>query len=147
MRGVTDTNTTVSGLLWQGSPRQVFEAARSGRITLFTSPVLLAELEDVLNRPKFALRLARAGVTARSLVLGYASLAFPVEPAAIPPAVRDDPDDDAVLAAAVAARAEVVITGDHHLLGLRQYQGIAVVTAAELLTRLSVDQGGGTRPP
>ena len=51
----------VSGVLWQGPPRQVLDAARAGKITLFTTPFLLAELQDVLSRPKFARRLAQAG--------------------------------------------------------------------------------------
>ena len=50
MRVVVDTNTIVSGLFWHGAPRRVLDAARTGRIQLFTSPVLLAELEDVLSR-------------------------------------------------------------------------------------------------
>lgn len=75
MRAVADTNTVVSGLLWPGNPRRVLDAARTGALQLYTSAVLLAELDEVLQRPKFAQRLALAGVTARTLVLGYAALA------------------------------------------------------------------------
>src|SRR6266571_5322928 len=53
---VADTNTVVSGLLWYGPPRQVLDAARTGTITLSTSAPLLAELAEVLQRPKFAQR-------------------------------------------------------------------------------------------
>jgi predicted nucleic acid-binding protein len=77
---------------------QILDAARAGRITLFTTPVLLAELQDVLTRPKLARRLAQAGVDATTLVVGFAALAVLVRPANIPPVVLADPDDDAVLA-------------------------------------------------
>ncbi len=70
MRIVADTNTVVSGLLWFGAPRQVLDAARGGRLQLFTSTELLVELEDILQRPKFAQRLALAGTSAHELVLG-----------------------------------------------------------------------------
>ena len=137
MPGVADTNTVVSGLLWHGPPRSVLDAARAGAIELFTSAVLLAELEDVLSREKFARRLERAGVTPRDLVLGYAALAPVIEPATIAPVVLADPDDDAVFACAVAAQAEVIVSGDKHLLDVKSYQGIQVLTAAELLALLA----------
>lgn len=136
MRVVADTNTVVSGLLWWGAPRQVLDAARSGRIDLFTSVTLLVELEEVLGRRKFAGRLKAAGITARELVLGYAALANVIEPAAIAPVVADDPDDDVVLACAVSARAEAIVSGDLHLLKLNEFQRIPIVTATELLARL-----------
>lgn len=136
MRVVADTNTVVSGLLWQGSPRQVLDAARAGAIDLFTSTVLLAELEDVLGRDKFAKRLSRANVTPRELVLGYAALATLATPVTIEPIVVSDPDDDAVLACAMASRAEVIVSGDSDLLSLKEYQGIDILIATELLARI-----------
>jgi putative PIN family toxin of toxin-antitoxin system len=137
VRGVSDTNIVVSGLLWHGPPREVLDASRAGKLTLFSTAALLAELQDVLVRPKFAERLRGAGVTADELVLGYAALATVVQPAAIEPVITDDPDDDAVLACAVAAAAEVVVSGDPHLLRLKKYQEIRILTAVELLAELT----------
>jgi putative PIN family toxin of toxin-antitoxin system len=133
---VADTNTVVSGLLWRGNPRQVLEAARIGTLQLYTTASLLAELDDVLQRPKFAQRLSLASVTSSSLVMGYAALARLIEPAMIEPVILADPDDDVVLACAVAAHAEAIVTGDTHLLDFKQYEGIAILTAAQLLTRI-----------
>ena len=96
MRVVVDTNTIVSGLFWHGTPRRVLDAARTGRIQLFTSPVLLAELEDVLSRKKFTERCMLAQVTPHDLIIGYASLANLKTPPAIEPVILDDPDDDHV---------------------------------------------------
>lgn len=110
MRAVADTNVVVSGLLWQGPSRRVLDLARSGRLRLFTTAPLLAELEDVLSRNKLSRRLNLASVTPRDLVLGYSALANLVTPAPIDPVILADPDDDAVLACALAARAELVIS-------------------------------------
>lgn len=132
MRAVADTNVVVSGLLWQGPPRRVLAQARLGTVELFTSPAMLAELQDVLMRRKFARRLALARVEPRDLVLGYAALARIILPAEIDPTIADDPDDDAVLACALAARADVIVSGDRHLLKLREFQGIRILRAAEL---------------
>ena len=76
MNIVLDTNTVISGLFWRGAPRQILDLARSGAITLFTSPSLLAELSDVLAREKFSVRLEQADVSVEELLLGYASLAL-----------------------------------------------------------------------
>jgi putative PIN family toxin of toxin-antitoxin system len=114
----------------------VLDAARTGTIALFTSASLLAELAEVLQRPTFAQRLARANVPPHTLVVGYAALARLVVPAPIGPVVEADPDDDAVLACAVAARAEVVVSGDRELLALESYEGIPIITAAQLMARL-----------
>jgi len=136
VRLVADTNIVISGLLWHGAPRRLLDAARAGKVSLFTTAALLVELEDTLSRAKFAERLERAGVTRRVLVQGYAMLAAVIKPAAIPPAVLDDPDDDAVLACAVAAQAQAVASGDSHLLNLKTYQDIPILTVNELLALL-----------
>jgi putative PIN family toxin of toxin-antitoxin system len=136
MRVVADTNTVVSGLLWHGAPRQVLDAARAGSLDLYTSALLLAELADVLQRPKFAQRLALVEVTPQTLVVGYAALARLIVPATIGVAVAVDPDDDAVLACAAAARAEVIVSGDSDLLNLASYEGIPIISAAQLVARI-----------
>ncbi len=136
MRVVADTNTIVSALLWKGSPRQILNMARRGNVALYTSLALLAELEDVLNREKFSERLEAANVTVEDLVLGYAALATLVKPERIEPTIIDDPDDDAILACAVGAKAEIIVSGDHHLLKLGQYKDTNILTAQQLLERL-----------
>ena len=123
--------------MWYGLPRQVLDEARAGEITLYTTAVLLAELEDTLHRKKFLQRLTKAGLKPRNLILEYGSLATLVEPAKIEPTIIEDPDDDAVLACAVAIKAQAIVSGDHHLLDLGEFQGIPILTAAELLSRLA----------
>ena len=135
MRVVADTNTVVSAFLWGGPPAAVLAAAREGRITLFTSPALLAELEDVLSREKFVERIGRVGSSVAQMLAGYRALATIVRPAAIEPTARD-PDDDHVLACATAAQAKLIVTRDKDLLDLREYQGIPILASADALQRL-----------
>jgi putative PIN family toxin of toxin-antitoxin system len=137
MRVVADTNIIVSGLLWRSNPRRVLDAAREGALDLFTSAILLTELEDVLSREKFAKLLASIGATPHDLVLGYAALASVIEPATIEPVILADPDDDAVLACAAAAQGEIIVSGDRHLLDLKKYEGIRILTAATLVAEIS----------
>ena len=138
MRIVADTNIVVSALLWRGNPRRLLDAARDGIIELFASAVLLEELEEVLSREKFASRLEAAEITAHELILGYAALATIVEAEPIEPVIVADPDDDAVLACALAAECEFIVSGDSHLLNLKQYEGVRILRAAELVSELSL---------
>lgn len=122
----------VSGLLWMGYPGRLLEAAALGQVTPYTSPALLAELTATLNTPKLARPIVRSGMTLDDLLARYLNVAIVVQPAAVPRVVPNDADDDQVLACALAANAELIVSGDKHLLGLGgQYQGIRIVAPAE----------------
>jgi len=136
VRIVADTNTVISGLLWSGAPQRVIDAARAKRLDLYTSIALIAELAEVIGRERFARRIQAAGVSALELVSDYARLARVVVAAEIAPAVPGDPDDDAVLACALAARADLIVSGDRRLRNLKSYRGIQILGPAEALTRL-----------
>ncbi len=135
VRLVLDTNTVVSGLLWDNTPSQLIDAGLQGSIELFTSQALLLELEDVLPRRKLARRVAASGLSVAQLVARYALLAQNVSPATIE-RVSADPDDDHVLACALAAQADLIVSGDSDLLNLKSYQGMPIVSPAEALKRL-----------
>jgi len=84
------------------------------------------------------------GVASHTLVMGYAALAWLIEPVVIEAVIVADPDDDVVLACAVAARAEAIVSGDNHLLDLKQYEGIPILTAAQLLAQIKQAQSSDT---
>ena len=137
LRLVLDTNVVVAGLLWNGPPRRLLEAAIAGDVELFSSPVLLDELAHALGYPKFAARIEAVGTSIAALVAQYTALVSLVAPVSVKRVVINDADDDHVIAAAVAARAELIVTGDRkHLLPIGSHQGIAIVTAREVLDRL-----------
>lgn len=131
MRLVLDTNTAISGLLWHGTPGKLIEAAHSKTVTLCTSAILLAELRGVLTREKFSKQLEARRLNVVEVFDGYAALTTIVVPAIIHPTIVNDPSDDAVLACAHGAKAELIISGDRHLLDLQEHQGIRIVTAVE----------------
>ena len=132
VRVVADTNTVVSAFLWGGPPAEVLSAAREQRIQLFTSAALIAELEEVLARERFAARITRVGSSVADLLAGYRALTHLVRAPAITPVSRD-PDDDHVLACAIAAQAPLIVTRDRDLLVLGAFRDIRIVPAAEAL--------------
>lgn len=137
MRIVVDTNTAVSGLLWQGQPRQIIDLVRARTHSLCVSMALLAELAEVIARPKFAGRIQAAGLSPAALVQDYTRLAEIVEPAPLAKPVSRDPDDDVVLATALAARAPLIVSGDQDLLVLGTFADVRILNAADALRVLS----------
>lgn len=93
--------------------------------------------EYLHQRPKLERRVTLRQLTTHELHAEYAKLAVIVAPAVLPAQVSVDPDDDAVLACAIAAQADAIVTGDDHLLRLKVYQGIPILTATELLARIA----------
>jgi putative PIN family toxin of toxin-antitoxin system len=137
VRAVLDTNIAVAGLLWRGKPYELFGLTLTGRVLCFASDTLLAELERVLGYEKLARRIATLHTTIRDLLAGYRSLVEIVPAAIISPTVIADPDDDHVLACAIAANANFIVSGDKHLLDLKRHQGIEIVNAGEALRRIT----------
>ena len=136
MRVVADTNTIVSALLWRGNPQRLIAAIDDYPIAFYTSRVLLDEFARVLTRRKLAKAIRAIGKTPIQLVAEYQGFVNLVAPAAILRTVPDDPDDDHVLACALAAQADWIVSGDAHLLNLKHYQGMRILGAAEALRSL-----------
>ena len=141
MRTVVDTNVLVSGLLWHGTPHVLMHHLRTGSLILVSSPALLAEFIDVINRPKFKAILAQSGTSADQLAAELRGIAEFIDPPPLRRQVSRDSDDDAVLALAVAAQAELIISGDADLLTLGSYAGIPVVDAAAAIARVESRSG------
>ena len=146
MRIVLDTNIALSALLWRGPPYRLLEAVRErGDIELFSSPVLLAELADVLGRPSPAKRLRAIGYSADQVLASYVAIIAVVNPAQVPRVVPADADDDHVIAAAVAAGAQAIVSGDSDLLGIGRHMDIEILSAAMAIDLLArIDRGEST---
>jgi putative PIN family toxin of toxin-antitoxin system len=136
MRIVLDTNTLVSGILTPGPPRRLVDAAKAQTFQFCTSETLLAELLDVLSRNKFAARIHKAGLAPQGIVDDLRRIALVVSPLAVPRIVPNDPDDDHVLACAIAAQADIIVSGDKHLLDLKNCAQIPIIKATEALARI-----------
>ena len=131
LRIVLDTNTVISALLWGGTPAKIVDAARAGKVALYTSNELLTELQGVLQREKFARNLATRNDSAWQVCSTYAVLCNIVAIQAIP-RTSIYPDDDMVLATATAAKAHLLVSGDRkHLLILGQFENIPIVSVAQ----------------
>ncbi len=128
MRLVFDTNVYVSAFVIPGSRSDLaFRLALRGAFELVVSREILAELRGKLTS-KFGLEETELDRVERT-ILGVAVL---VEPEVKLGVLRDEPDNR-ILECAVVAGASAIVTGDRHLLRLRTYEGIGIMTVSELL--------------
>ncbi len=140
MRVVLDTNILISAFVFPGgAPESVYRAALEGRVTLVTSPALLAEFGRVLST-KFGWDASVAG-EAVAQIARVGEVVRPTEKVSV---IGDDPADDRVLEAGAAGGVEVIVSGDRHLLRLKFWRGVRIEKAALFLERLEVVQKGGT---
>jgi putative PIN family toxin of toxin-antitoxin system len=134
---VADTNTVVSALLWHGAPHRLFQAVEHEELSFYASRALVDELADVLARRKLARAVKASGKSVAALVAEYEGLVQLVEPHALRRPVGRDPDDEAVIACALAARAELIVSGDQDLRILKTYRRIRILSATEALAIIS----------
>lgn len=140
MRIVIDTNVLLSGLLWHGTPHTLLSHVRSGTAELMMSHALFEELTEVIARRKFAAILQRTTRTPERILSELHALAEMVAVPPLPLPVCRDPDDDAVLACALAAHADLIVSGDDDLLSLKEFQNIPIITAAQAMQRFGAQK-------
>lgn len=132
-RWVVDTNVLVSAFLWKGTPGRVIELAGEKEVQLFTSRILLDELAATLAKKKLLKYVQATGLTADQMLASYQRIATLVTARRLGTPVSRDADDDAVLACALAARANLIVSGDDDLLSLKSFNGIPIVTIAQAI--------------
>ena len=144
MRLVLDTNTIINGLLWQSHSFRLLNLVQNSRseIEIHCSAYILNELNRVLRSNKFDRYLNDTGKTPDILIAYFANMINYIEPVDIinPPdkyQLCEDPDDNLVLGTALAARADILVTGDGKLLKMSPWEGIEIFSAKETLTRLA----------
>ena len=138
MRLVLDTNVVLSALLWGGKPYQLLNAGRLGLFQSFMNAGMRRELEATLSRTKFQKYVAATGLTANQLVSQYCAMTTQVASIRLAEPVCRDPDDDNILACAVAANADVLVTGDEDLLVLKNHHTFWIATPNDAVAWLNL---------
>ncbi len=135
MRVVLDTNQHISAIIRpNGHPAQIVKLWRVGLIELAISPAILEEFEAVVYRPRIQQKYNLSDADIAEYLEVLRTFAVLVPGTITVNAVPDDPDDNIIIACAIEAEADMIISGDQHLLSIGSYQRVPIVKAVEFLS-------------
>jgi putative PIN family toxin of toxin-antitoxin system len=145
LKAVLDTNQFVSSLLSKsGVQSQILAAWQAARFQLVISPAIIEEITRALTYPKISIKYGiRAEDTGNfiGLIQSQALIVAGQTPVEI---IAEDPMDNRILACAIEGQADCIVSGDHHLLKLKHYQNIPIITGRMFVDLLdSVKRPGG----
>ena len=133
IKAVFDTNIFVSSIFWEkGNPHRAVEFALEKKVRVFTSVEILQELERVLRRDfEEPDEMIQRQI---GLIVEYSDIVAVNRKV---DAVKSDPEDNKILACAVSCDADYIVSGDRHLLELKEYESVKIVTAKEFVDIVS----------
>jgi len=134
---VVDTNVLVSGLISpKGSPAKIIDSWQKRKFVLVTSKATLKELKKVLNYSKIAKNYHLDQEKVDEYIKGFWAFSEVCSPTKKISVVKNDPEDNKFIEAAVTAKTDFIVSGDRHLLELSEYQGIKILTVKEFCLKL-----------
>jgi putative PIN family toxin of toxin-antitoxin system len=132
-RVVIDTNVVISAFLFGGEPGELIPLWKSGRINPLASKEIVDEYLRVLTYPKFGLAPEEINFILYQEIVPHFEIVR-VKPGRV--IIGDDPSDDKFIRCAEAGRAKTIISGDQHLLRLKSFGSIRILTPARFLTEV-----------
>lgn len=132
LRVVLDTNVLVSAIISEGKPRELLRKGISKQFCIVTSDLILKELAIVLSRPKFK----TSEDEIHRIILALMQTSEVVKVTSKLRIVEEDPKDDMIIETAYDGRANMIVSGDSHLLALQDFRGIKITTVEKMLACL-----------
>jgi putative PIN family toxin of toxin-antitoxin system len=132
LRVVLDTNVLVSAIISDGKSRELLRRGISKQFSIITSDLILKELTVVLRRPKFK----TSPDEVQRVIVSLMRTAEVVNVTSKIKAVKEDPKDDMVVETAYDGNADMIVTGDSHLLVLNNFKKIKIVSVEQMLSYL-----------
>ena len=143
IRAVLDTNVLASGFVEfataERAPARLLRLWREQRFALVVSAEILTELLNTFADPYFRRQLTPEQIHAAQLLLQEEAIWTPLT--ARISSVATHPEDDQILAAAISAQAEFLVTGDKKLQQLGAYQGVRMISPRAFLDLLEATAG------
>jgi putative PIN family toxin of toxin-antitoxin system len=141
MRIVLDANVFVSALIsGSGAAAKIVAYWQEDRFEVAISPPILHELDRVLHYPRIQEHYRLSEQRIRQFLHLLVRQAVAVAPPQQLTVINVDPADNRYLECALMAEAEVIVSGDRHLLALGEYKGIQIITPAGFLAFLNLEQ-------
>jgi len=132
VRIVIDTNVIISAIFWTGKPKQLLNKVRHKKVIYLTSKDLLDELRDILVRKDKPFKLSEG--EAERAVTGIQELGEIVQTHSQVTVCKDQRDNQ-VIECAIDGEAEYIVSGDIHLLELKTFRGVKIITVSDFLNK------------
>lgn len=137
MRVVFDTNIFISMFIWRNKELEfLYNLFWQNKITVPVNIQIIQEITRVLNYPKFSIFLSKVNLTPEEIIgaitnncLIFSSSEKPLK------IIKDDPSDNIILDCASASGADFIVSGDKHLLNLKSFQNIPILTPRQFINR------------
>lgn len=139
LRVVLDTNVLISAAfrIRNSIPDKIYQALKSQEFTLITSPQILEEIEEVINREEIIKRTRMSLKERKQFMQNLIDIAFIVSGNIDVQVVKADPEDDKFIGTALEGRADYIVSGDKPLLNIKEYQSIKVVSPIDFVEILA----------
>lgn len=128
---VLDNNVLISALFWKGAPYRIFKKVLEGAILNFTSPEILKELKQKLLE-KFKLPPEKVKEFLEIIIFN-SQIVYPRKKLNV---IKKDPADNKIIECALEAKVSFVISGDNHLLEIKEYKGIKIISPKNFLSQI-----------
>jgi len=134
VRITLDTNVLISAFFWRGDPYKVMVKCKEGKAELVLSEDILNEFKEVLKREEKFCQTEESIQKHLNVLKRVATIVFPQEKVNV---IKEDEMDNRIIECAIAGNASYLVTKDRHLLKLRNYRNIKIVTPQEFLSLFS----------
>ncbi len=135
MKIVLDNNVFISGIFWKGFPNQIIKLAEERKIEIIITQEIIDELFGVLKRKKFRPLFLEAKIEHNEVFEKILELVTTYSATDKIEIIKEDPDDNKFLSCAMAGGASFIVSGDKHLLNLKSFQGIPILTPRQFIDR------------
>ncbi len=132
---VFDINVLVSSLIVVGKPQDLWRRAKTNEFSLELSDEMYNEFVNVVSRKKFEKYVTDIDV--KLFLADLRQIAKFVQVKSKFKVILEDPDDDIIIRAAYDGKADYIVSGDRHLLALKEFKGIKILTIYEMLSVLN----------
>ena len=140
MKVVLDTNVLISATFWEGDSSKIVKKVEDKEIELILSKDILDEFKSVLEYKEIQEKIKNKNLEMKRTVEKIISISTIVEPKNKFKIVEKDSDDDKFLECAVEGNADFIISQDNHLLKLKEFKGIKILTPSEFLNQEALQQ-------
>jgi putative PIN family toxin of toxin-antitoxin system len=129
LKVVLDTNVYISAILFGGNCEEILRLSSSGLFDIIISKAILKEVKDILHT-----KFKWSGIQISETISYIKEITTEIEPHLSVSIIKNDPSDNRILECAITAKADYIVTGDkNHLLPLKRYKNIRILSPSEFL--------------